>query len=137
MSTTNEHLEKTLADDTGSAFSPLEDILGELRAVVSSHLEAGALLIEAIGIRLAFAVAVTVLAALALMLGWAIGCGVALYYLSLATSPLWAAAAGITVHLVIAVALFKFAYREIGRLRSYFDEGLLGGGARVDRSVAE
>lgn len=124
MSSANEPIDETPAGHGRSAFLPLKDVLTELRAVASAHLEEGALVLEATGIRLAFALAVVMLAVLAVTLAWAIGCGAALYYLSLAMSPLWAIAVGIGVHLAIAVALFRFACREIERIKAYFSAGV-------------
>lgn len=120
MSSANERIDETLASHTGSAFLPLENMLNDVRALVHAHLDEGALVLEATAIRLAFSIAVTMLAVLAVMLAWAIACAAGLYYLSLATSLLWASVVGVAVHLAIAVALFRFACREIGRIKAYF-----------------
>ncbi len=132
MPSANEPIDETLAGHTGSAFFPLEDVLNELRVLVRTHLDEGALVLEAAGIRLAFTIAVTMLAVLAVMLAWAIACAAGLYYLSLATSLPWAIVVGVVAHLAIAIALFRFACREIGRIKAYFSANAPAGESRSD-----
>ncbi len=120
MSTANEAIEEAAAGRGSPPLFPLDDVLEELRAVFRSHVNHGALLVEATGIRLVFAIAISLFAMLAVMLAWAIGCAAGLYYLALATSVLWSVVIGVAVHLAIALALFRLAGREIGRVKAYF-----------------
>ncbi len=136
MSVPHEYANAAPGDGTGSIFQSLNSALDELRAVVNTHLEEGALIIEATGLRLALAIGVTLLAALALMLAWLIACAAGLYYLSLATSPLWAVVAGVAVNLMLAVLLFRFACREIGRVQTYFANVAGRGLPRAERGAA-
>lgn len=132
MSSANKPVDEQCADHTGPTFFPLEDVLNELRALVRAHLDEGALVLEAAGIRLAFTIAITMLAVLAVMLAWAIACAAGLYYLSLATSLPWAIVIGVAAHLAIAVALFRFACGEIGRIKAYFSANAPAGESRSD-----
>lgn len=118
MSVPHDYPNGAPGDEAGPAFPSLNEVLDELRAVVGTHLEQGALIVEATGLRLALAIGVTLLAALALMLAWIIACGAGLYYLAAVTSPLWAVAAGVVINLLFAVVLFRFACREFGRVQS-------------------
>lgn len=120
MSSTNERIEDTFANRDDTAIPRIGTLLAELRALTDSHLEAGLLALEASGIRLAFALALIMLAVFAVVLAWAIGCGVVLYALALATSVLWAVVVGILIHLALAFALFRFACGEIDRIKTYF-----------------
>ena len=126
MASANAPTEETLAGQAGSTFLALEDLVRELRAVAGAHVDEAALRLTLSGIRFAFAIALTVLAALAVMLAWAIGCGAALYYVSLLTSLPWAVVIGVGVHLAVAVALFRFACREIGRVKACFSAAIDG-----------
>tara|TARA_R110002096_G_scaffold8239_9_gene34606 strand:+ start:3838 stop:4233 length:396 start_codon:yes stop_codon:yes gene_type:complete len=126
VASANEPTDETLAGDAGSTLLVFEDLVCELRAVASSHVDEATALLTLSGIRFAFAIALSVLAALAVMLAWAIGCGAALYYVSLLTSLPSAVVIGVVVHLAVAVALFRFACREIGRVKACFSDAIDG-----------
>jgi hypothetical protein len=121
MSVTRDQLHESIGQDPTSAFSPLSDIVGELRELVRSHVDTIGLVIEATSVRLLFAVVLTITAALSFVLGWALAVGIALYYLAVSTSPIAAGAVGVIVHAVIAVALLRRARGELSRVRAYFN----------------